>query len=129
MERAYYILANTRQNLLDHLGLSDLDPFGLKTFTGYRNPSSISETTTPEEQEKPSLTPPGMTAPISQDYIKILEEKIKQLELQNASQQNPLSNPTPGTTIPIPSRPKPSKPPSFRGDRRESIDTWLKQVE
>ena len=120
------ILANSRQNLLDHLGLSNLDPFSLKSFTGYRNPDSISKSTTPEELEDHSLTHPDMSTLISHDYIKILEEKIKALELQNILQSNPLLT---LTSNPVSSKPKPSKPPSFRGDHGESIDTWLKQVE
>ena len=68
-----------------------------------------------------------MTTPVTQDYVKILEEKIRRLEIQNVLQ----STAPPGNLpqAPTSSRPKPSKPPSYGGDRGESVDTWLKQVE
>ena len=118
-------LANYRKELLDHLGLSDLDPFSGGSFTNFRNPDSISDSSsTGDNSSTPTLTPPDMSGNQTRDYVAELEEKIRRLELQIPTIQTP-----PGPAIPVSSKPKPSKPPSFAGERGESIDTWIKQVE
>ena len=118
-------LANNRRGFLDHLGLTELDPFLGGSFTNFRNPDSISDSSsTGNISSTPTLTPPDMNNNQTRDYVAELEEKIRRLELQIPTPQTP-----PGPAIPVPSKPKPSKPPSFAGERGESIDTWIKQVE
>jgi Ty3 transposon capsid-like protein len=118
-------LANNRRGLLDHLGLSELDPFTGVSFTNFRNPDSISDTSsTGNNSSTPTLTPPDMSNNQTREYVAELEEKIRRLELQIPTSPTP-----PAPTTSNLSRPKPSKPPSFAGERGESIDTWIKQVE
>jgi hypothetical protein len=121
-------LENTR-NFLGHLGLSDLDPWRTRSFTKYRNPDKISDTSSVENASIDTPPSPDMAG---NDYISRLEEQIRNLERQNVALQANAFNLAPGSArvhTPPPSRPKPSKPPSFGGDRGESVDTWIKQVE